>query len=98
MSFSRYLFSLIKVCKEVVRIYNLLAVKDGKTLKLNVLAQNTMVLNSCAVYSVANSLASQFQAEILAPKQVYASITIQSDCTKLIGWMEGGNLEISFVP
>ena len=45
MSFSRYLFSLMEVCKEVVRIYNRLWVK---TLRLNVLALNALILNSCA--------------------------------------------------
>ena len=33
MSFSRYLFSLIKVCKEVVRIYNRLWENSSKSLQ-----------------------------------------------------------------
>ena len=52
MSFSRYWFSLIKACKEAVCIYNRLwvnRVKDDKTLRLNVLALNAFVLDSCAI-------------------------------------------------
>ena len=43
MSLSRYLFSLIKVCKEVIRICEWIAVEVDKTLRLTALA-----LNSCA--------------------------------------------------